>query len=214
MTSFSRVPDQAAGAGVDSDEMLIDGQMEDLVVKDRQAACVAVPLIAGQVPPILPDEVTGARVQGLDDVPGIGQVHHAIVHQRRSVLTPALHGTGPGQAQLADIALVDLIQRAVGPRGVRTSRHQPLARWWIPKHLLGDGDEILDLTLGEMLERHRPHVFSAQRAHEGHERGKVRAADVGTGRHLPGPVLHQAGDGAVGAQVHDVRLTQVSRTDG
>ena len=89
---------------------------------------------------MLPDQISGTRVQRLDRVGHIRrQEHHAVVHERRNLLSHTVfERPRPFQLQPSGVLRCDLIQRAVAPPGVIAVVHQPIRVWRSRKHLFGD----------------------------------------------------------------------------
>ena len=121
---------------------------------------------------VLPDQVAGARVEGLHDRAEAGEVEHAAVRDRRGRVPSALvHGPHPLQLQLADVVPRDRVERAVAPGLVVPPHHQPVARIGIAQSLVGDRREVLHLAR----DRHAP------------RHGRRRRARVGPPRPALGP---------------------------
>ena len=127
--------DEAVGAGVD-DAVGVDGEV---AVGGGEAAGGGV---LGQVAAVLPEEVAGGGVDGLDDVARVRHVQHAAVGEWRRLLAAGSHTARPREAQVADVLAVDLVQGAVAPAVERPPPHQPVGRRRILQHGVGDGDEI------------------------------------------------------------------------
>ena len=97
---------------------------------------------------IFPDQVSGRRVQRLNDAARVRQVHDAVVHEwRRLLRTRIVHRPGPGELKLLDVLPVDLIERAVAPRVVGASPVQPVAGRRVAQHGFGDRAELPHLTV-------------------------------------------------------------------
>ena len=77
--------------------------------------------------------------------PGTIHVHDAAIDDRRRFLRAGRQTARPGHAQLPDIALVDLVERAEALLVERAADHQPVGRIGIGQHLLGDRYELRDL---------------------------------------------------------------------
>ena len=139
------VPDHLAGlrvqredvvvhAGVD-DELVVDG---DVAVGVDERADHVVGQVVRAVPPVLPDEIAGHRVQRLDDVARIGHEQHAVADQRRPLLAARRQRPRPHQPQVADVVSIDLVQRAVPPAVQRPPPHQPLVGARVRQLRVGD----------------------------------------------------------------------------
>ena len=121
--------------GVD-DQLAVDG---DVAVGLDQAADHVVAQVVRPVAAVLPDQVAGHRVDGLDDVLRVRHEHHAVADQRRPLLAAlARQGAAPDQPETADVVPVDLIEGAVAPAVERAAPHQPLV-----------GARILQLRVGD-----------------------------------------------------------------
>ena len=125
-------------AGVD-DEPVVDG---DVAVVGREGAQQVLADVVGHVAPVLPDEVAGHRVDGLDDVVGVGHVQHPAVGERRARLEPLGEPPRPDHAQVADVLLVDLVEGAVAPAVGRAAPRQPVLGGRRLQHGVGDGHEV------------------------------------------------------------------------
>src|SRR6516225_2962837 len=111
--------------------MVIPGYEIDLVAIERNAALAlseAIPhrFDLWQRVPILPQEVARRRVNRLDHVTGITQVHDAVVNKRRSLVGARLHVAGPDQLQILHITLIDLLEGTVAPGLVITAMNHPI----------------------------------------------------------------------------------------
>ena len=105
---------------------------------------------------VLPDQVARPRVERLDDVRRVVEIHDAVVHERaRFVALAFVHRPDPRQLQLLDVVACDLGQRAVAPALVVAPRHQPVARIRIAQHLVGHGNVVLHLARDGDAERAR-----------------------------------------------------------
>ena len=91
---------------------------------------------------MLPDEVARRRVDGLDDVAGVGHVEHAPVGEGRALLAARVQGAGPHEAQVGHVAAVDLVEGAVAPAVERAPPHQPVFRRRILQHGVGHRREV------------------------------------------------------------------------
>ena len=110
------LPDHVAGDRVEGHQVVVAGGVEQQAVVDGdgplgggQPAHVLAEIV-GQIAPVLPDEVPGRRVDGLDDVAGVRHVEHPAVGEGRALLAAPVQGAGPHQAQVAHVAAVDLVE--------------------------------------------------------------------------------------------------------
>ena len=178
LVGHGHVPHQPARARVQRDEVGVVGRAEDQVAVDRHVALDAAPGVAarGRRPlrqarnvrlltaaaasghrrgrrrarPVFPDQRAGCRIERLDDAARVGQVHHAVVDERRRLLRArVVHRPRPGQLQLPDVLARDLVQRTVAPRVVGAPPVQPLARRRVAEHRLGDREKRPVLALQE-----------------------------------------------------------------
>ena len=97
---------------------------------------------------VFPDQVA---VGGVDRLHGAARhihVHDAAIDDRRRFLRAGGQAARPGHAQLPDIVLVDLIERAVAMLVEGPADHQPVGGIGIGQHLLGDRLEIGGLRGG------------------------------------------------------------------
>ncbi len=95
---------------------------------------------------MLPDQISRPSVHRLD---GVGHVrrqeHHAIVHDRRNLLSHSVfERPRPFQLQVSDVLRRNLSQRAVAPTRVIAVAHQPIRVWRSRKHLVSDRRIVLD----------------------------------------------------------------------
>ena len=143
-----RFPRGAARRCVEGVDVVVGARVEYVVAVQRQAAVGRLqppyPLrdVVRDILAVLPQEVAGSRVDGLGQVAGIGQVHHAVVHQGRGLLAAGSHRPRPYQAQLADVVAVDLLQRAVAPAVERAAPHDPVIRIGVQDHGVRDRDVL------------------------------------------------------------------------
>src|SRR5262249_31124885 len=78
----------------------------------------------------------GARHEHVDD---------AVMHDRRRLLGAGWQPARPGHAQLRDVALVDLIERAIAVLVECAVDHQPVAGFGIGEHRIGHRPELRHL---------------------------------------------------------------------
>ena len=130
--------------------MRIGARQEDLVGVERDRAArpiEQVVVIAAfdfrQLAPVLPQQIAGAAVQGLNHVLRVCKKDDAVMHQRRLFLISRLHVPGPSQLQGPDIAGADLVERAVAPGAVIAPPHQPVPGIGPLQHFIRDRPELL-----------------------------------------------------------------------
>ena len=132
------VPADGARTSVEADQVRVGRGQYDDVVQDGQAAG-----LRRQTPafvhgaPILPQQLTIARVERIDDVAGVGQIHDPVVHERRGLRGTRLERPRPRQLQRAHIGGRDLIERAVAPAVQRAAPVQPVRRIGVREHRIG-----------------------------------------------------------------------------
>ncbi len=126
-------PHRLAVVGVQRDQPPVEGGDDDLALpggqaaRHRLAAGIAAPL-ARDLRIVGPQHLAGARVIGRGHVPGADVVDHAVDEQRRAFdATEGVELRVPGQAELADVLLVDLGQRAVALGRIGASVRHPVA---------------------------------------------------------------------------------------
>ena len=106
------VPDQGACLDVQRYDMSVGRRHEHQRAVDRDRLLRVGRDVFGQAVGVLPQDVPGCGVNGLQDVlEGVNE-HHAIMHQRRAQVRARRQGKRPAEAQPVDIAFVDLAQRA------------------------------------------------------------------------------------------------------
>ena len=86
-----RLPLQLAAARVERVEIVVGARIDDRIAEDRE-----VPIdgrhrkifaeIRGQRAPVLPKQIAARRVDRLNEIARIGEVHHAAVDERRALL--------------------------------------------------------------------------------------------------------------------------------
>src|SRR5207247_10383763 len=91
----------------------------------------------GKLVLVLPQQIALHRVQCLDDAARIGQIHDAVVHERRGLLVSRSDGPGPGELELPDVLAIDLIERTVAPAIVRTSPVKPVGGGRVQQRFIG-----------------------------------------------------------------------------
>ena len=128
-------PDLLAGPGVHGEQPAVQRAPDDLALPDRDtavddAAAQLHRVFAGHVRVVLPQPLAGLRIEGVDLAPRRGHENAAIGDHRRRLVAAAALGKipKPGQAQLADVVGVDLLERAVALLAVVAAVGRPLAR--------------------------------------------------------------------------------------
>ena len=142
-----RVPHEVPRAGVDGDEVRVEGAHVEGVAQNRHAAVVAAAAdaqVVGQRVVIAPVLAPGGGVDGDHVARRLGDEHHPVDHQRHRLRPVELRDlVGPLQLELADVAVVDLVEPAValGVEGARV--HQPVLGLVgrVQQTLPGDGRE-------------------------------------------------------------------------
>ena len=141
------LPGELAGLGVERDELGVERAEIDEIAVERGAAVDDVAAgqdALGQTGVIFPLLVAGLGVDGVEPAIGAGDVDHAVMDQRLTLL-PALllaaERERPGGRQTFDVRLVDLLQRAealrlqtqaIGDDRFRVGRI-------VQQHFVGDG---------------------------------------------------------------------------
>ena len=146
-------PRERAGARVERVREVVGAIVENQVAVDREVAVdrrerdvVVVVVLHG--PPVFPDEIAGRRVDGLRDVVRVREEHHAVMHERCAFLHALAERPRPDEAELRDVARVDLRERAVAPMIQRAAPRQPVGGVGILQHGIGDGPQIAHLCGG------------------------------------------------------------------
>ena len=144
-----RLPRHLAGPPVEGDDVRVGGVEDDAVAVDGDVAVGPPPAARGrELAPVLPQQVAGRRVEGLHDVAGAREVHHAVVHDGGRLLRPGLHRPRPLHPQLADVVAGDLVQRAVTPAVAGAAPVQPALRRRVREHGVGDRPHFRRLAEG------------------------------------------------------------------
>ncbi|MNQ89193.1 hypothetical protein D3C85_1044920 [compost metagenome] len=141
-------PDLLAGFGVDGFQAAVKHADVDLAVPHRDAAVDRV--TAGLAGPravrlrvVLPDLFAIACIQRIDHRKRPGGVHHAVDNDGRGLHAAVeVELVAPGQAQLADVAVVDLFQRAVALFVVSAPVAHPVTRFVV------GSDDALAIDIG------------------------------------------------------------------
>ena len=82
-------PHQVAGPGVDRVDAVVGAGIDERVAPHRHVAIGAAVDALGILPSVLPLQITGPGVHRHDDVAGVGDVHRAVVDERRRLLRAA-----------------------------------------------------------------------------------------------------------------------------
>ena len=118
---------------------------DDLVLVDRDAALrsrVGIGAVG-----VLPDQIAGLGIQRLQDVPGVVQVHDAVVNDGRGLIgAGVVHRPAPHQLQTLRVIDVDLIQRAEVMGGLVAANHQPVAGRRILQHRVRHRNVVLHFS--------------------------------------------------------------------
>ena len=173
-----RLPDRLAGRRVEREDMVVGAGVDDQVAVDGDVAVgrgaeEVVLDVVGDLAAVLPEEVAGDRVDGLDDVARVRHVQHAVVGERRPLLRAGLQRPRPDHAEIADVVPRDRVQGAVAPSVERPAPHQPVRRIGVLQHRIGDRNEALVL---------RP----ARRIGRDDERRARQQRRAGSGNRRPG----------------------------
>ena len=115
---------------------------------------------------MLPDEIARRCVDRLNNVSRVGEIHDAVVGQRRALLAAWRHATGPDQPQLADIVAGDLVERTVAPPVERTAPHEPVAGGRVLEHRVGHRHELGGRLGVDGGSRRRKHPDKPERGQE------------------------------------------------
>ena len=146
-----RPPRLLAGLDVDRHHVVVVGAEVQVALAERQPAdrLDRPPAVARvrrrMVVDVTPDLPPVGRVEGVDAVPGGGEIHHAVRHERRALQAVFEHAAleRPRCLQVLDVAGVDLVEGAMAQRAVRAAVHQPVLRLVVgvaqalPRHLAG-----------------------------------------------------------------------------
>ena len=115
--------------GIEDDEILVNGQAAHLC---------AGPTRIIEFSSILPDEVSGARIERLYDVPWICEIHHAVMDQWRGLRTTGFNTPGPSETDVCNVGPINLVERTVTPSIERSAPVKPIT--WIRILQSGIGD--------------------------------------------------------------------------
>jgi hypothetical protein len=151
-------PAQLAGRGIEREQDAVGGGEVDHVLVDAEALVARRPWIdalrvfAG----IFPDQIAIGGIDRLNRGAGREQIHDAAVDDRHRFLRAVRQTARPGHPQLADVAFVDLVERAEALLIERAVHHQPIARIGIGQRRLRHRNKALgEGTYGESAPRHR-----------------------------------------------------------
>src|SRR5262249_60700106 len=91
----------------------------------------------------LPDQVTAAGVESLDDGSWSNDIHHALINDGYGFCNTGPHPSRPCHTQLSYVAPVDLLQWTESLLVVGSTQHQPVVRTRIQEHFLCYGSKVL-----------------------------------------------------------------------
>ena len=124
------LPFDPAGAGIDRMQPAVDRADVQSALEGRDAAIDGVATgIAGpaavDVRVVGPKRLAGGGIDRIDAAEIAGGIHHAVDDQRRRLLaTAGSQPIVPGEAELADVGRLDVVERGkIGAVGVATRRH-------------------------------------------------------------------------------------------
>jgi len=148
---LDRLPDLLARARVDRDHRRVIGREEQLVAVERDVLGRAAEGLGlrRELVGVLPDQLAGRGIDGLQHVAGAGEVHHAVVDQWRPLVAALAHREYPGELQIAHVVAAHLRERTVALGIFRAPPAQPVFRGRIAQHVLADGAEILYFLVHE-----------------------------------------------------------------
>ena len=170
VVQYLGVPEQLSGPGGEREDVAISAGVDDGGAVDGEISiCVHLhsTQMVGQVvralPAVLPEQVAGRRVDGLNDVAGVGHVEHAVTDQWGPLLQALGQTSRPDHPEVAHVGAIDLLQRAVAPTVECTTPHQPVSRIWVLQFGVRDG---CDGALA-CLSQHGPRPLREQRHQDG-----------------------------------------------
>jgi hypothetical protein len=145
--AHGRIPDDLAITSVEGHQVRFGGGHENLIAVDSDTAHRR----RGQLGPvaILPNELAGPSVQGLQHHTVVVPIKHPVVNDGRGLISKdgaVLHGPTPHLPQVVYVLRSNLIQRAEGTGLVIASDHQPIRRDPITQPGIGYGNVVLDLA--------------------------------------------------------------------
>ena len=182
-----RAPRFLARLDVDGHHVVVVRAEVQVAVAQRQPAhrLDRAPPVArmrrGVLVDVAPDLASGRGVEGVDAVPGGGEVHDAVRHERRA-LQAVLHHAGlerPGRLQAVHVAGVDLVERAVAHRTVGAAVDEPVLRLVVG---------VAQAVQRDLTERRGPGNQQQRRARGGQRRASRYGADdrhVLSSSHVP-----------------------------
>jgi hypothetical protein len=156
-------PGDFAGACVERVREIVGAVVENVLAVDcevtvdrRKRNVVAVVALHGAA--VFPQQIARGSVEGLRKIVRVREVHDPVIDQRRAFLHALRERPRPNQAQIVDIAAIDLVERAVPPVIERAAPHEPIGGIRILQHGIGDRHEGL--------RRLRPNRGAQQRAEQ------------------------------------------------
>ena len=134
------LPHDLSRTRVERIQLRVGRRVEQQISVQRHGACGVQAGRADRADAVLPKEVAAACIERLH---GVGHVrrqeHHAVVHERRDLLTgPFVERPGPSQLQETGILRRDLREGAVVPARIVSVVHQPVAVRRMHHHVVGD----------------------------------------------------------------------------
>ena len=85
--------------------LAVDRQVAEVTETDAEIVC--------DLAPILPEQSTVGRVEGVNGVHGTGEIHDAVVNQGRGLVGSVSHRPDPLEPQIVHVAPIDLGERAI-----------------------------------------------------------------------------------------------------
>ena len=140
---LDRPPHLLARARVEGDEGRVGPREVELVAVEGEGAGGAGARVVGQPRAVHPDDVAGHRVDGPDDVPGAGEEHDAVVHDRRRLVVAGPDRDGPRELQVADVVARDLVEGAVAVAVAGAPPVQPVAGRGVGEHGVGHRGQLV-----------------------------------------------------------------------
>ena len=105
------IPHNLPGFDIERDQVHIRRRNKELVAIDRKITFDADPGLLRKLPRVLPEQISGGSVQGLDAVSVAMDEQNAIVNQRRCFVGAIRQRPAPGYAKASYVVSVDLFQR-------------------------------------------------------------------------------------------------------
>ncbi len=96
----------------------------------------------GQGAPVLPKQIAARRVDRLNEIARIGEIHHAAVDERRALLNARTEGSCPDHLQGTDVLAVHFRQGAKAPGVERAPPHEPIGWIGILENTVGNRHEL------------------------------------------------------------------------